>query len=134
MQITHFNEFLALARTQDEPQRLLFVFAARELPLQATPGQKKRFDAGQGGTLAPVICVDKTVDELSDFAALAKESQQTGQPWDMVFVAALAGRDGAAPSSSDVERTLRTMIDAVHRGAIERFVSFDSQGRAVRLS
>lgn len=134
MQITGFNEFLMLARTQDEPQRLLFVFSARELPRNHTPGQKKRFEAGLGGALAPVMCVDKAVDELPDFATLAQESRQAGQPWDLAFVAALPGIDGALPTAPDVERALKMMIDAVHRGAVERFLAFDGQGRLVRLS
>ncbi|MDY0976481.1 ribonucleotide reductase subunit alpha [Massilia sp. CFBP9012] len=134
MQITDFNDFLLAARAQDEPQRLLFVFAARELPLNHTPGQKKRFEAGQGGALAPVMCVDKAVDELLDFATLVRESQQTGQPWDIAFVAALPGIDGALPTAPDVERALKMMIDAVHRGAVERFLAFDADGKVLRLT
>lgn len=134
MQISDFDDFLAAARTQDEPQRLLLVFAARELPLNHTPGQKKRFEAGQGGALAPVMCVDKAIDELQDFAALARESQQTGQPWDVAFVAALPGIGGDLPAAPDVERALRMMIDAVHRGAVERFLAFDTNGRVLRLT
>lgn len=134
MQIADFNDFLAAARAQHEPQRLLFVFAARELPLNHTQGQKKRFEAGRGGALAPVMCVDKAVDELPDFATLAQESRQTGQPWDLALVAALPGIDGAVPAAADVERALKMMIDAVHRGAIERFLAFDADGRVLRLS
>ena len=32
MDITHFDDFLAAARQQSEPQRLLFTFAVAELP------------------------------------------------------------------------------------------------------
>ena len=133
MHISNFSDFLAAARTQDQPQRLLFLFAVRELPHNHTPGQKKRFEAGQGGALTPVMCVDKGVDELADFAALAQESRQTGQPWDVAFAAALAGQDGAAPTAPEIERALRMMVDAVHRGAIERFIAFDPQGAAMRF-
>ncbi len=133
MDITNFSDFLAAARTQDQQQRLLFLFAVRELPPNHTPGQKKRFEAGQGGALTPVMCVDKGVDELLDFASLAQESRQTGQPWDVAFAAALAGQDGAAPTAADIERALRMMVDAVHRGAIERFIAFDPQGEAMRF-
>ncbi|WP_137173794.1 ribonucleotide reductase subunit alpha [Massilia sp. HP4] len=133
MHISNFSDFLAAARTQDQPQRLLFLFAVRELPHNHTPGQKKRFEAGQGGALTPVMCVDKGVDELADFAALAQESRQTGQPWDVAFAAALAGQDGAPPTASEIERALRMMVDAVHRGAIERFIAFDPQGAAMRF-
>jgi hypothetical protein len=134
MQILDFSDFLAAARTQDEPQRLLFVFAVAELPQNHSPGQKKRFESGRGGALAPVMCVDKSVDELDTFAALADESRHTGQPWDMVFVAALPGPDGQAPAQGEIERALRMMVDAVHRGAIDRFLAFDPQGNVVRFT
>lgn len=134
MQIRDFDDFLAAARAQDEPQRLLFVFAARELPLVHTPGQKKRYAAGRGGALAPVMCVDKAVGDVADFDALAHESRRTGQPWDVAFAAALPGTDGARPVAADIDRALRMMIDAVHRGACERFLPFDRHGRLLRLS
>ncbi len=133
MQIADFNDFLKAARAQDEPQRLLFVFAVAELPQTHSPGQKKRFEAGRGGALAPVMCVDKGPDELGDFSALERESRNTGQPWDMVFAAALPGRDGQPPAGLELERALRMMIDAVHRGAIERFLAFDTGGLVVRF-
>lgn len=133
MQITDFSDFLAAARSQDEPQRLLFVFAVAELPQTHSPGQKKRFETGRGGALAPVMSVDKAPAELDSFAALAAESRRTGQPWDMVFVAALPGRDNRTPEQNDVERALRMMVDAVHRGAIERFLAFDPEGRTVHF-
>jgi hypothetical protein len=134
MQLADFSDFLAAARAQPEPQRLLFVFAVAELPQAHTPGQARRFRAGRGGALAPVMCVDKTVDELEGFAALADESRATGQPWDMVFVAALAEERGAPPQPAGIERGLRMMVDAVHRGAVERFLAFDPQGDAVRFA
>ena len=134
MQLADFTDILAAARTQPEAQRLLFVFAAAELPQAHTPGQARRFREGRGGALAPVMCVDKGLDELHGFAALADESRATGQPWDMVFVAALAGAQGAAPPQAGVERGLKMMIDAVHRGAIDLFVAFDPRGDAVRFA
>lgn len=134
MQLTDFADFLAAARAQPDAQRLLFVFAVAELPQAHTPGQARRFEEGRGGALAPVMCVDKGVDELDGFAALAEESRATGQPWDMVFVAALAAEQGVAPQPAGVDRGLRMMVDAVHRGAIERFLAFDPAGGVVRFS
>jgi hypothetical protein len=134
MQLADFTDFFAAARAQPEAQRLLFVFAVAELPQTHSPGQARRFEEGRGGALAPVMCVDKALDELADFAALAEGSRATGQPWDMVFVAALAGEKGAAPQPAGIERGLKMMIDAVHRGAIDRFLAFDTQGGAVRFA
>lgn len=134
MQLTDFADFLAAARAQPDAQRLLFVFAVAELPQAHTPGQARRFEEGRGGALAPVMCVDKGLDELDGFAALAEESRATGQPWDMVFVAALAAEQGVAPQPAGVDRGLRMMVDAVHRGAIERFLAFDPAGGVVRFA
>lgn len=134
MQIADFSDFLGAARCQPEPQRLLFVFAVAELPQQHTPGQARRFEQRRGGALAPVMCVDKGAAELEGFAALAEESRHTGQPWDMVFVAALAGENSQAPQASHVHRGLKMMVDAVHRGAVERFLAFDPQGHVVHFA
>jgi hypothetical protein len=134
MQLSNFSDFLAAARAQPEAQRLLFVFAVAELPQAHTPGQARRFEEGRGGALSPVMCVDKGLDELADFGALADESRATGQPWDMVFVAALAGEQGTPPQPTGIDRGLKMMIDAVHRGAIERFLAFDPDGHAVRFA
>jgi len=134
MYITTFDEFLSAARAEPEAQRLLFVFGVAELPASATPGQAKRYREGRGGTLAPVMCVDKAPEELAGFADLARESEATGQPWDMVFAAALSGRDGAPPAGADIERALRNMIGAIHRGAIEGFLALDREGSALQFN
>jgi hypothetical protein len=134
MQLSNFSDFLAAARAQPEAQRLLFVFAVAELPQAHTPGQARRFEEGRGGALSPVMCVDKGLDELADFTMLADESHATGQPWDMVFVAALAGEQGTPPQPTGIDRGLKMMIDAVHRGAIERFLAVDPDGHAVRFA
>lgn len=134
MHISSFNDLLRAARAQPQVQQLLFVFAVAELPQSHTPGQQKRFQEGRGGALAPVMCVDKAPGELTSFAALADESRQTGQPWDLVFVAALSGRDGLLPAGADTERALKSMVDAVHRGAIERFLAFGPDGGVLRVS
>ena len=54
--VSPFYPFLQAAATQPEPQRLLFVFAAAELPDDATPAQRLRHAACAGGALAPSAC------------------------------------------------------------------------------
>ena len=92
MDITCFDDLLQAARLQPEHQRLLFVFAASTIPDDATPEQKARHARGEGGELTPVLCVDKTPDELGAFDALVEESRRTGHDWQVVFVAAMADR------------------------------------------
>jgi hypothetical protein len=91
LQITTFDELLDAARQQPEPQRLLLLFAAAELPDGSTAAERARFEAGQGGALVPQVCVDKAPEELQDFAALVEEAKLFTQGWSIVFVAALSG-------------------------------------------
>ncbi|MGZ5276512.1 MAG: ribonucleotide reductase subunit alpha [Caldimonas sp.] len=134
MTISSFDELLQAARSQEQPQRLLFVFAAAELPEDATAAQRARFEAGHGGTLTPLMCVDKTPDELPSFAALVAEAREFGRPWDIVFVAARWGSAGRGPSSADTEAPLQRMVDSIKSGRIGGFVPFDGQGEPVRFT
>jgi hypothetical protein len=133
MTISGFDELLQAARSQDEPQRLLFVFAAAEMPEDATPAQRAAFDAGEGGTLTPMMCVDKSPAELASFAELAAEAGGFAQPWDIVFVAALSGSAGRVPTSADAEEPLQRMVDAIRTGRLNGFIPFDRRGETVRF-
>jgi len=134
MNIASFDDLLLAARQQPTAQRLLLVFAGASLPPDATPEQRAAFDAGQGGELAPLMCVDKTPDELDGFATLVREAEQFGQPWVIVFAAALSGSATQAPSSDDAQAPLQRMVESVKAGQIGAFIPFDRSGRAVRLA
>lgn len=136
MEIASFDDLLSAARQQPEPQRLLFVFAAAELPDDATPAQRLRFESGQGGALVPLMCVDKTPQELASFDALVEEARQftaPGHDWAMVFAAAMSGTLNKAPTSADAEAPLQRMVDAIKQGAHGAYIPFDRQGQPVRL-
>ena len=133
MNIATFDDLLQAARQQPDPQRLLFVFTAAELPEDCTPGQRARFEAGQGGVLTPLMCVDKTPDEIQGFQALVEEARQFGQQWSVVFAAALSGRDGRAPSSEDAEKPLERMIESIKAGSPGSLIPFDRRGQALSL-
>lgn len=106
MNITCFDDLLQAARAQPTPQRLLFVFAQAELPADSTPAQRKRFEQGEGGALVPFMCVDKDPAELQSFDQLAQEANAIGQPWGMVFAAAMSGPLGLPPRSEDAHAPL----------------------------
>ncbi|CAN7764769.1 ribonucleotide reductase subunit alpha [Variovorax sp. LjRoot130] len=131
--ISSFDDLLRFARAQARPQRLLFVFAAAGLPDHATPEQRERFQSGQGGTLTPLMCVDKAPDELGSFEALREESQQFGQAWDLVFAAAMSGSAGHGPTSAQAEVPLQRMVESIKSGGIAGFIAFDGAGQPVQL-
>lgn len=132
--ITNFDDLIATAHQQPEPQRLLFVFTRVELPDDATSEQRARFEAGEGGNLTPLACLDKAPEELGTFEALLAESRQFIQDWTIVFVAALSGKGGLATRSEDAEGPLNNMVASIKVGAINGFISFDINGQAVMLS
>jgi hypothetical protein len=131
MDIADFSSLLAAAKAQPEPQRLLFVFVAAELPEDATEQERQRHAEKQGGSLRPVLCVDKLPEELSDFAGLIAESSRTGVAWDLVLSAGLSGRAGMAPSSDEAEQPLKMMVGAIEAGSIGNFLAFDRDGQAL---
>lgn len=131
--ISNYQDLIQATREQSEPQRLLFVFCRAELPDDASAEEKAAFERGEGGALTPVICVDKTPDEAPDFSVLAQESQATGQLWDMVFVAAMSGRGGTAPSSDEAQQPLTMMVEGIRMGHIGNYLPLNGQGEAVDL-
>lgn len=134
MHITDYESLLAVAKQQPEPQRLLFVFLKASLPKDPEDEEVSRFQAGQGGALQAIMCVDKTLDELGTFADLVAESAQMGQEWDIVLAAGLAGINGTAPTSKDAERPLKVMIQAVESGGdLSKYMAFDKEGTPVQF-
>jgi len=131
--IASFDDLLRAAGDQEEPQRLLFVFAAAGIADDATPAQRERFETGRGGTLTPSMCVDKLLHEVATFEALLEESRQFDQAWDIVFVAALSGAGGAPPTTEQAGTALQRMVDSIKSGRIGGFIPFDARGQAVQF-
>ncbi|MES2633234.1 MAG: ribonucleotide reductase subunit alpha [Pseudomonadota bacterium] len=128
---SHFHQLLQAAAAQPSPQRLLFVFAGAELPDDATAAQRARFEAGEGGALQPLACVDKHPHELSQFEALVEESRATCPPWRVVFIAALGGTGNAEPSDGQVDAGLGSMVESVRVGRLQGMLALDPQGDPV---
>ena len=129
--ISSFDDLLQAARAQPEPQRLLFVFAAVELPDDSTPDQRAGFAAGNGGALVPLMTVAKALADVASFDALVRESVEMGHDWRIVFAAALSGNDDRSPSSADAELPLQRMVEAIKQGRHDAFIPFDRQGHPV---
>lgn len=134
MDISNYEDLLNTANAQPEPQRLLFVFTRAELPDGHTSDQQTRFKAQQGGALTPVMCVDKLASERGSFAELVEESRQMGTGWDIVFVAGISEKQGAAPDSDKTEQSLKVMVKSIMGGSIGSFLAFNRDGELVRLT
>ena len=128
-----FDDLLLATRQQAEPQRLLLVFASAELPRDATDEERRLFEAGQGGALAPTVCVDKLPDGIASFAALKEESRTALRHWDILFVSTMDGRGGFAPNSDEAAQPLRMMVEQIKGGRIARFVAVNGTGQLVEL-
>jgi hypothetical protein len=133
MNIENFADLLQAAHAQPLSQRLLFVFANAVLPDDANAQQRAGFVAGHGGALVPVMCVDKSPDELSSFDVLAQEAAQFGQAWRFVFAGALSGSARNAPDAQAVDASLQAMVESIKRGDMTRYLAFDQHGSPVVL-
>lgn len=133
MNISSFEDLLQAAKQQSQPQRLLFVFAGADLPQDSTPAQRDSFLAGQGGALVPLMYVDKLPQDLASFAALDQESRAFGKEWSIVFVAALSGSGGKAPTSEAAEKPMQQMVESIKMGSLASFIPFNRQGETVHL-
>jgi hypothetical protein len=134
MDIESFDDLLRAARRQREPQQLLFVFAGAELPAGASAAQRADYEAGVGGELTPLMCVDKAADALAGFDALCSEAARAGPPWAIVFSAALSGRAGRPAAAADIDAALQHMVDAIKAGRLDGMLPFNRAGEPVRLA
>jgi hypothetical protein len=130
----HFDDLLAAATRQEQPQRLLLVFTRAECPPDATPAERDAFARGEGGALAPAVCVDKLPEEIASFAALLEESRAAVPDWRILFVAAMDGRGGHPPNGDEAVQPLRMMVEQIKGGRIARFLAVDRDGRLVELA
>lgn len=134
MNIECFDDLLRAARQQAQPQRLLFVFVGAVLPADATDEQRACFDAGEGGELTPLMCVDKAAGELGSFDALCAEAAAAGPSWAIVFTAALGGRGGQTPSDNETDAALQRMVESIRAGRLQGLLPFNRAGAPVQLT
>lgn len=130
--IINYETLLMVGREQKEPQRFLFTFLKAALPKDIEGDEAERFHAGKGGVLQPIMCVDKALDDLTDFSDLVKESENMKQDWQMVLVACLSGVGDSQPAETEVELQLKMMVQMVENGGdLSRYLAFDREGELV---
>lgn len=119
--ISNFAQLLSAAAEQDQPQRLLLLFAKAE-----SSGKNKKKNKQQHGTLSAVMCVDKLPEEIASFEALVEEADSVSKEWDFMIIVGLSGKDGKAPSSDDAEPFLNQMTNNLASGQdLSQYVIFD---------
>jgi len=130
--ISTFDQLLTAASEQDEPQRLLLLFAKAESDDSKTNKQKKKNE--QRGTLSPVMCVDKLPEDITSFKALSQEADKISKEWDFLITAGLSGKDGKAPSAEEAEPFLNQLANNLASGQdISQYAIFDRQENPVMI-
>lgn len=133
--IVNYETLLMVSKEQKEPQRFLFVFLKSSLPKDHEGDEQQLFNAGQGGALQPLMCVDKPLDDLTNFADLVAESKNMEQDWQIVLVACLSGMAGIMPAATETELQLKMMVQRVENGGdLSRYLAFDRKGDLIQFN
>ena len=104
------------------------------MPPDATDAQKARHARGEGGELTPVLCVDKTPEQIESFDSLVAESMLTGKGWQIVFVAALADQADYLPGNKDLDEAFQRIVQMIKYGTVSSLLAFDRAGDPVVFS
>ena len=121
MEINNFEDFLTAAKEQSTPQRLLMLYAkSQAIPTKSEIGQP-------GGTITPVMCVDKTPQEIPSFVSLKEEADSINKNWDFIFVTTMSGQPGKPPTSEEAAPHLEDMTNDLANGRLkmEKYLIFD---------
>lgn len=119
--ISNFSDLLEIAAAQDQPQRLLMLFA------QADSARKKPSKKHKG-TITPVMCVDKLPEEIDSFDTLVAEADDVNTGWNFILIAALSGKNNEAPSTEETEPYLNQMVNGLASGEdLSRYIIFDRE-------
>ncbi len=116
---SNFLKMVAAAEAQDQPQRLLIMLAKSEI-------ESNDEEKGASGTITPVICVDKTPDEITTFEDFVAEADQIDSSWDMMFIAGLAGENNEMPTPEEADPILNKMVNDLMSGQdLSRYLVLD---------
>ena len=135
--ISHFDDLLKAAREQTAPQRLLLVFAGAELPDGADAEQRAQFEAGEGGALVPLMCVDKRPEDVVSFAELCTEADSMNSGWRVVLAGALSALPGETIKDKTIDTAIERLLGLIKAGQMDQVfaqtVAFTRDGAAVSL-
>ena len=132
MQITDFASLLTVARQQPDPQKLLFLFLEKSISNDNKAEKQTSFNAGTGGELSPVMTLEKSLENLTNFADLVAESREQKREWHIVLVGALGGKNGELPDTKTAFKHLDNMIKTVESGGdITKYLAFQINGELI---
>ncbi len=121
--ISNFSDLIKTASDQEQPQRMLFLFAKTE-----SRKSKKKSKQHINGTISPVMCVDKLPSDLSSFKNFVAEADEISKDWDFMIAAGLNGQNGRAPTAEEAEPHLNQMANNLMSGQdMSRYVIFDRE-------
>ncbi|MEZ5525378.1 MAG: hypothetical protein R3E62_10530 [Pseudomonadales bacterium] len=119
--IANFADLLKMASSQEQPQRLLLLFAHAE-------SARKKASKKQRGTITPVMCVDKLPEEIDSFEALVAEADSINTGWNFIIIAGLSGNQGKAPTPEEADPYLNQMVNGLAAGeSLSRYIVFDRE-------
>ncbi|NQY27748.1 MAG: ribonucleotide reductase subunit alpha [Piscirickettsiaceae bacterium] len=133
--IINYETLLMVGREQQEAQRFLFTFLKSSLPKDHEGNEEQSFQAGKGGVLQPLMCVDKALGDLTTFADLFEESKNMEQDWQIVLVACLSGVGESMPAATEIDLQLKMMVQMVENGGdLSRYLAFDRAGDLIQFA
>jgi hypothetical protein len=124
---SNFKKMVEAAEAQDQPQRLLIMLAKSEIEVNDK-------EKGMTGTITPVICVDKTPDEITTFRDFVAEADRINSEWDMLFIAGLAGENNQMPTPEDADPILNKMVNDLMSGQdLSKYLVLDRNDEPVDI-
>ena len=124
---SNFKKMVQAAEAQDQPQRLLIMLAKSEIEVNDK-------EKGMSGTITPVICVDKTPDEITTFEGFVSEADRVNSDWDMMFIAGLAGENNQMPTPEDADPVLNKMVNDLMSGQdLSKYLVLDRNDEPVDI-
>ena len=121
-----FQELLEKTSSQEQPQRLLFLF------VDTHERRKKKKKNNHKGTISPVMSVDKLPSEIADFKTLVKDADDVNKEWDLILIACLSLDSGEEPKTEDAEPYLDKMTHDVMAGHdLSGYVILDREGNPI---
>lgn len=124
-----FSDFLNMAKAEKQAQKLLFLFAKASNMFD----QKER--QYQSGTIESIMCVDKSIAEITTFEDLVKEADQQSRSWNFIFASTISGENNREPTNTEVDKALHKMSNTFANGEdLSQFIIWNRNEQVMIIS